>query len=620
MLINYLKATSIMYATLLMTACGGGFEVLKPPSDQLMFIKNTEDISTLADSPDYKPHPLPTLPASMAPEMLNRPYTLKPMSLDNINEPKTITTTAAGDVTPADVNTPPFNSFAKLNFFEGGSSYTCSSEFVGDSNDVILTAAHCVYSNSTNTWNNGWRAYSKYKNGAYEQQFIWDCAAIFSGWAAGGYPYDYAFIKLSGKAPNSLGLRGATIPQQFKSVGYPSNYHSGQQLVQVDGTKGASGGGIVQMAKNPFGPGSSGGAWLDNSTAIGLNSFKYDNDSNSVWGPQFDENTIALYEFVRRGCHKEIEGNTSLSNLEESNKVKVEAAVDLPSPGPELKYLDSENCSCPNSSMVALKNSTTNRYMISLRKVVFGPTPEKAMVESIVTEALPGETRNLTCSIDKGPNQQCSIRNSFAIESSRNIRRMPDPVGIIGVQSISAANCSQLCADGAPSGYCLPLGSSAQPILKSLGSFIGDALNSPLTENVVITVDEMVKTFGGDPAKVGNPCERSSFFRNQDIVSNEGMDCKITTSPLDNSPQALRLSLGNPTQTKATRIQDPNDHSKFSLAIFSNRSTSPVLQFTGQSNQGDLNTLFGGTVIAIERTGKKLVVTTENGCIAGEPQ
>lgn len=238
--------------------------------------------------------------------------------------------------------------------------------------------------------------------------------------------------------------------------------------------------------------------------------------------------------------------------------------------------------------------------------------------ELISTEILPGETRPISCTIEK-VKEKCLANRSIQLEGSRRIGRVDDLVGFAGIRSVAPEFCSQMCAEGAPSGYCLPLGSSAKPILSPLAGFVSDVLNRASTSgDIVATIDDMVLGFGGDPKDVGNPCGRSAFFRSNESVSNEGMGCLVTSAPLNPTPNALKLSLFTPTQARAKRYI-PVGAKVSTQALFEHQANSPVLEFSGASNSSYLNSNFGGTIVAIQRDGAQLVVTTENGCVRGEP-
>jgi hypothetical protein len=589
-----------------MTGCPGGFVVKEPPQENIMSIRNSLQATAVRDPATSIPFPTPNLPADKAP-----PPAPSASAPATAGSPKAI-----GQVTLADVNTPPFDNFAKLAFMQGADFYSCTAEFVGDSNDVIMTAGHCVYSPDSNTWNSDWNAYTKYDRGNYLTRFNWECAAVYSGWAQNYWPADFAFIKVRGTNPTALGLRGAPLPSEFKSVGYPVNYFGAAQLVQVDGVKGEQGG-VVRMLNNPFSHGSSGGAWLDQNVAIGLNSYNRTDDPNSMWGPQFGPLTIALYEFVRRGCVDEVPAGAVKIETQDKERIVVSPGTTAQRYGPSIKYSSSSGCDCPDSRFVALENKSGNRYVARYKVLTYGDgTPERA--EEISTEILPEETRPLACTIEK-VNGKCDIHRSWILSDTRRISGVKDKSGFIGVQSVTPDFCAQMCAPNAPTGYCLPVGSLAKPVLQPLAAFVTDVLNrKPTKDGVVATVDDMVTKFGGDPKVVGNPCGRSSFFRLGERVLNEGMECTVTTAALDQSPTALRFTLASPTQTHAVRVDDAGQPTS-SQAFFESHATSPVLKFEGPANADELNSLFGGTVIAVQRDGQQLIVTTENGCVRGEP-
>lgn len=288
-------------ASSLLMACTSGLEINQQASSQIMSKRNTSTTTVVPDLSRYMPYPLPILPAASAPSINTVPSRSGPRTAPNTSGDTSPAADDLGKVYFPGTDSEPFNSFAKLAFSLGLEEYLCSAEFVGDSNDVVMTAAHCVYDSKKQLWYDQFYVYPKY-NGVPVKMLDWECVAIYRQWSNRDWRFDYAFIKLKGKGPAALQLRAAQMPLTWTSAGYPVNYGNNVLLAAVDGSYGDSDGGLVKMSDNPMGGGSSGGAWISGRMAIGLNSFQYENDTNSMWGPLFDASTIALHQYVRQSC------------------------------------------------------------------------------------------------------------------------------------------------------------------------------------------------------------------------------------------------------------------------------------------------------------------------------
>lgn len=443
---------SLLVAGQLLSGCGGAFHAQEPPNNAVMFIRNTTALNAFSPSDKFEPYPLPILQPGQKASTDAAPYVLVPKSINEPPGASAVKTAAVGTVTLADVNTAPYDNFVKLRFKEGTTNYQCTAEFVGDSYDVLVTAAHCVYSNTLNAWSSSWRAYTKYDQGNYQADFNWECVATYSGWAKRNYPYDYAFIKLRGKNPTALGMRGAALPNEWKSVGYPSNFYSGERLVQVDGTNGGASGGVVRMANNPFSRGSSGGAWIVDGTAIGLNSFNYTNDPNSMWGPQFDVQTIELYEFVRRGCVSNEVAVKRAPSPPSDKAVYIEVAKPNSNLAPTIVYSVDKRCPCNDGRLAKIINPTASRYTSTLAATVFQPTSRSETIQTIHTEILPGESRELGCTVGELDATSCDIGNSYSITGMRKIHASVDASGVRSLRTVSPDFCSDKCSDSSSIG------------------------------------------------------------------------------------------------------------------------------------------------------------------------
>ena len=126
----------------------------------------------------------------------------------------------------------PWRTMGKLYFNtpSGGSSY-CSASML--KNNVLVTAAHCVYSRGS-----GWHSNlvfapgERYGNKPYGQ-YNWGGAIVLTNWInVGSRQYDLALVRLSGNPNGMVGNLGYAYGQAFEqslfSFGYPGNLGSGQ--------------------------------------------------------------------------------------------------------------------------------------------------------------------------------------------------------------------------------------------------------------------------------------------------------------------------------------------------------------------------------------------------------
>ncbi|WP_374685930.1 serine protease [Promineifilum sp.] len=165
----------------------------------------------------------------------------------------------------------PYRAIGKL-FFSAG---YCSASVIGD--NVIVTAAHCVYDTATNTWYNNFSFCPAHKNGAcpygsfpYTQVWIptnYINAPNFSG----ALRWDVAIVILStpgGKSvDNVVGWLGRSwnfdYTQLITTIGYPAAKDSGKFSYVCIAETFAAGTDVMEMGCDS-GPGHSGGPWIKN--------------------------------------------------------------------------------------------------------------------------------------------------------------------------------------------------------------------------------------------------------------------------------------------------------------------------------------------------------------------
>jgi hypothetical protein len=604
----------ILFLGFAISSCGDPVvRPAKPDPNQIMSIKNLNLQPFALPATPSIPHPIPVLPRNQFPEIPfeappQDPSPVAPLNLESDTRTQTIgVPERVNDLTVA-----PFNTAGKLTFRfptdPADQIRHCTAQFVGDSGDVILTAAHCVYQER-------WAQQFVFKlgeGGPIVTNFDWKCTAIWSGWAQKSWTRDYAFIKLKSKSKFAIGMRTGLPHQGWTSIGYPNNFDFGARLWKVDGIRGRAVQGAIQMAENPFGPGSSGGAWIVANYAIGVNSFKLDGEPNSVFGPILDSYTTKLYEFVRNDCTGDTIpiGQSSKARSYNPKTAAIDADAVTILTGPTLEAENSPNCQCSGAQEVFVRNQSGLDYevTVTLAPSTLAPySPGDVTSLSVLSEH--GKKTVLGCSRGDNTPRSCDVATEYTIV--RNKRRISTNVGV--TQSISPEFCADQCVNHPNAGWCLPLGNAAKPILVPLSGFVSQTLTKNPSNGIVATIPDLIKSFGGDEA-IEDPCSRGPFFLSGNDVSNSGMHCRVTSAEMASLPNLTRLSLLSPPDALAAR---KNISAQSNRGDFSVRQLSPVLEFYGPGNVGELNKLYGGYVLSVQRTPDSLILSTENGCLIG---
>jgi len=201
----------------------------------------------------------------------------------------------------------------------GESLWSCSASVVSsNSNDLIVTAGHCVYDTTEKEWfiNNNWVFIPAYSNGN-KPYGTWGARRMMvqQPWiSSADYNYDVAFVALGTVNQKHIqtvvGSQGIGFNQPrsayIYSFGYPVNIDSGDYLESCSGTTQQSqytqSEYVGQALPCDMGHGCSGGPWLQNfNTATGIgyitsvNSFTITNVPNVMNGPYFGSNIESLY-------------------------------------------------------------------------------------------------------------------------------------------------------------------------------------------------------------------------------------------------------------------------------------------------------------------------------------
>lgn len=209
--------------------------------------------------------------------------------------------TPAPDVELYATNEAPVSNIGKVFFTLSGRNYVCSANSVSAANgSVVSTAGHCVHSGK-GKFASRWIFVPAYEDGAAPHG-QW-AATSFSApkqWTKGGdISYDTAFVKvapLSGRTlSQAVGASAVAFNQSrgldYGAYGYPAaTPFNGQTLKSCAGTASADPYGQTQSQGIPcdMTGGSSGGPWfLGSGAQNSLNSFKYNNMPNVMFGPYY---------------------------------------------------------------------------------------------------------------------------------------------------------------------------------------------------------------------------------------------------------------------------------------------------------------------------------------------
>jgi V8-like Glu-specific endopeptidase len=164
----------------------------------------------------------------------------------------------------------PYHAVGKLYITGGG---YCSASVISP-NNIIVTAAHCVYDTVNNRWLNGWTFVPADRNGtAPYGSFPWVSASILNAYISASSNtarYDVAVIKLGNNSAGRpvtyyTGWLGRSwnynYVQSLHAVGYPSNLNSGRYTYLCAAETASGGTDVLRMGCNmTFG--SSGGPWI----------------------------------------------------------------------------------------------------------------------------------------------------------------------------------------------------------------------------------------------------------------------------------------------------------------------------------------------------------------------
>ncbi len=216
----------------------------------------------------------------------------------------------------------------KVFFTMSGKPYVCSGSLVEDGNNeiaVVVTAAHCVFDNATKSFATNWAFVPNYdkdagslKGATYYSLILYAPIGFTSlgSFNTTAILNDFAFAVIPTLDLNITGLPVISLATSFlnnkgDAFGYPAaSPFNGEELVYSTGpvsTDRNTGNKTWRLPSTLTG-GASGGPWYNGYTSgnsIGsvssVNSYKYGNDKNSMYGPKFNSLTNDLYSAAKGG-------------------------------------------------------------------------------------------------------------------------------------------------------------------------------------------------------------------------------------------------------------------------------------------------------------------------------
>lgn len=209
------------------------------------------------------------------------------------------TATSTTSATATRMSTSP--KLGKVFFTMNGSDYVCSGTVVHSANhDVVTTAGHCVNDGSS-TFASKFAFVPAYNNGSAPYG-TWTAKRLYttSRWSSSSdFNYDAGFAVMNNNSSGHsisyiTGSYGIAFNQSrgltYRSYGYPAaSPYTGQYLYSCYGKahNDTHSGALDQGIPCTMTGGSSGGGWIESGYLNSVNSYKYDSDPNTMYGPYF---------------------------------------------------------------------------------------------------------------------------------------------------------------------------------------------------------------------------------------------------------------------------------------------------------------------------------------------
>lgn len=215
----------------------------------------------------------------------------------------------------------PLNATGKVFFTMGAGTYVCSGAIVNDSKmdrSLVLTAGHCLFDNETGLFATNFIYYPAFDAAPVTDCTVARCLVANSLVAHSGFTsersfttlatlYDWGFASIP--ESNIPGFNLNSTPFSNNATAYAFGYpaaspYRGNDLVYCAGqvSPDANNGGLTWGLGCNMTGGASGGPWLAafntrtfNGSASSVNSYKYTNDSNKMYGPKFNASTISTF-------------------------------------------------------------------------------------------------------------------------------------------------------------------------------------------------------------------------------------------------------------------------------------------------------------------------------------
>lgn len=218
----------------------------------------------------------------------------------NDQQPKRVYTSSNGGK-PASM---PQAAVGKLFYTKSdGQIANCSAAFAGG-RDVIVTAAHCVMSDSGD-WHGDFLFIRSYGSEEHDV-FAIDCIATPGEWGEQTgdiLDYDYAFLRTSRITPSgNLRITDQNPPDNLRLLGYSDRHNDGRQMLDLNVQVVTAGAGRLGSMGNHMGAGSSGSPWLASSTVYSVSSYYNIDEKDLMWGPRLSKNTLELAAYTQNGC------------------------------------------------------------------------------------------------------------------------------------------------------------------------------------------------------------------------------------------------------------------------------------------------------------------------------
>jgi hypothetical protein len=257
--------------------------------------------------------------------------------------------------------------------------HSCTAQLIGDEG-ILLTAGHCLWDDA---WGSNFQFDLQFNDGAVAQTFDWECGAMVSGWTEKLRAFDYALFKLRGAPVAGLGMKINVGAEHVVSVGYPGECTptnpncDARHMLDVANPK--NGDNPAAMANNHMNRGASGGGWiLADNHVVSVNSFFYEDDRTTMYGPELSATTLKVYEFARRSCQNIITVRPpAVVAAKDTRSSKVDEPQTLMSPVTDLasdafsfiEYEKSDACTCQNTMQAFVKNNSKRNRLVGVQHI-----------------------------------------------------------------------------------------------------------------------------------------------------------------------------------------------------------------------------------------------------------